>query len=63
MEKPKAEKPEQLLFSIADVCIETGFCYRTIHRKIQEGRIHSVRCGSAVRVPKAEVERILSKGF
>lgn len=60
MEKPKTEKE---LFSIRDVCNTTGKCYRTIHRRIREGKIAAVRLGGSVMIPRRELQRIVEKGF
>lgn len=54
---------EKELFSIKDLCDKTGKCYRTIHRRIREGKITVVRLGASVMIPKREVERILQRGF
>ena len=51
------------LYSIKDLCDKTGKCYRTIHRRIREGKITTLRLGASVMIPRREVERILSKGF
>ena len=51
------------LFSIKDLCNKTGLCYRTIHRRIGEGKIKVVRLGALVMIPRREVERILQRGF
>jgi excisionase family DNA binding protein len=63
MEEPKAEKPEKLLCDIGEVCAWVGMSYRSIHRAVRDGRIQSVRCGGAVKIPRREVERILARGF
>ena len=60
-EKTEAGKE---LYSIKDLCNITGKCYRTIHRRIQEGRISPViRLGASVMIPRSVVDRILAKGF
>jgi hypothetical protein len=51
------------LYSIKDLCNITGKCYRTIHRRIQEGKITTLRLGASVMIPRRVVERIVSKGF
>ena len=51
------------LYSIKELCSKTGKCYRTIHRRIQEGKITTLRLGASVMIPRREVERILAKGF
>ena len=51
------------LYSIRELCEKTGKCYRTIHRRILEGKITTLRLGASVMIPRREVERILSKGF
>jgi len=53
----------QELYSIKELCNKTGKCYRTIHRRIQEGKITVIRLGASVMIPRREVERILAKGF
>jgi hypothetical protein len=65
MEEPRAEKPkdERKLFDIRDVSAWAGMSYRAIHKAVRDGRIQSVRCGGAVKIPAAELEKILSKGF
>lgn len=60
MEKAETEKE---LFSIKDLCNKTGKCYRTIHRRIREGKITVIRLGASVMIPRREVQRILTKGF
>jgi len=54
---------EKELFSIKDLCDKTGKCYRTIPRRIGEGKITVVRLGASIMIPRREVERILAKGF
>jgi excisionase family DNA binding protein len=54
---------EKELYSIRELCLKTGKCYRTIHRAIKDGKIKDVRLGGSVMVPKREVERILARGF
>jgi excisionase family DNA binding protein len=51
------------LYSIRELCEKTGKCYRTIHRRIREGKITTLRLGASVMIPKAEVERIIARGF
>jgi predicted site-specific integrase-resolvase len=52
------------LYSIKELCNITGKCYRTIHRRIQEGKITPViRLGASVMIPRRVVERIVAKGF
>lgn len=51
------------LYSIKDLCEKTGKCYRTIHRRIREGKITTLRLGASVMIPRREVERICEKGF
>lgn len=51
------------LYSIKDLCDKTGKCYRTIHRRIREGKITVIRLGASVMIPRREVERIVTKGF
>lgn len=53
----------QELYSIKELCQKTGKCYRTIHRRIQDGKITVIRLGASVMIPRREVERILAKGF
>lgn len=55
---------EKQLYSVRELCAITGKCYRTIHRRIQEGKIGPVvRLGASVMLPRSVVERILTKGF
>ena len=56
-------KPDRILFSIKDVCAATGLCYRSIHRAVREGKIQSVRCGGAVKIPAGELKRVCERGF
>ena len=51
------------LYSIKDLCNITSKCYRTIHRRIREGKIKTIRLGMSVMIPRKEVERIVAKGF
>lgn len=51
------------LYSIPDLCTATGKCYRTIHRRVKEGKIKAIRLGASVMIPRREVERILQRGF
>jgi predicted site-specific integrase-resolvase len=65
-EKNKNEGIEvgKQLYSVRELCVVTGKCYRTIHRRIQEGKIGPVvRLGASLMIPKRVVERILEKGF
>lgn len=48
---------------LKDLAEVVGVNYRTIHRAVKLGKIRTVRCGSLLKVPKQEVERILAKGF
>lgn len=65
MGKPEAAITEAAkeLFTIADLARKTALTYRSIHRYIQLGRIRVIRCAGSVRIPKAEVERVIEKGF
>jgi excisionase family DNA binding protein len=60
MEKPEAERE---LFSIRDLCNKTGLSYRTLFRRVREGKIQSVKFGPSILIPKREFERVLAKGF
>jgi excisionase family DNA binding protein len=48
---------------LKDLAEVVGVNYRTIHRAVKKGTIKTVRCGSLLKVPQKEVERILTKGF
>ena len=65
MGEVRAEKPEpeKALFTIRELCAYLGLCYRSVHRAVRDGRIQSIRCGGAVRIPSTELQRLLTKGF
>ncbi len=62
IEMPQIETGKEL-YSIRELCEKTGKCYRTIHRRIREGKIATLRLGASVMIPRREVERIVTKGF
>lgn len=63
-ETGKGTEAGKELYSIRDLCNITGKCYRTIHRRIQEGKITPVvRLGASVMIPRRVVENVLAKGF
>lgn len=49
--------------TIKELSQRIGKCYRTVHRAAQAGKIKTVRFGGSRMIPRAEVERILTKGF
>ena len=49
--------------TIAELARRIGKCYRTIHRAVQQGKIKTIRFGSSRMIPRAEVERVLQRGF
>jgi excisionase family DNA binding protein len=49
--------------TIRELSQRTGLCYRTLHRRVKEGKIKSIRFGGSVLIPRREVERILERGF
>ncbi|MFZ0963667.1 MAG: helix-turn-helix domain-containing protein [Terriglobia bacterium] len=58
------KQPVQKEFdTIREFSQRIGKCYRTTHRAIKDGKIHAVRLGGSVMIPRREVERILVKGF
>jgi excisionase family DNA binding protein len=60
---PPAAKPEPDLYRVRDVAERLSLTYRTIHRAIKAKRIRAIRCGGAVLIPAAELQRIVAKGF
>lgn len=63
MSNTQPEKPERLLHSIKHGSAVTGLCYRTLWRYAKLGKIKTVRCGSSLMIPAAELRRICEKGF
>jgi excisionase family DNA binding protein len=49
--------------TIKELSQRIGKCYRTVHRAAQAGKIKTVRFGASRMIPRAEVQRILTKGF
>jgi len=70
-DKKKAEVPASLnarvegrdFATIKELSQRIGKCYRTVHRAAQAGKIKTVRFGASRLIPRAEVERILQRGF
>ena len=55
--------PERDMYRVRDVAERLSLTYRTVHRAIRSGRVKAIRCGGAVLIPKAEFERIVTRGF
>ncbi len=53
----------QELTSLRELAREARISYRTLHRYARLGRIKTIRLGALIRVPRKEVERILTQGF
>ncbi len=53
----------QELTSLRELAREARISYRTLHRYARLGRIRTIRLGALIRVPRKEVERILTQGF
>jgi len=53
----------QQLFRPREVAKITGLSLSFVKKLCAEGRIHCVRVNTAVRVPRAEVERIVAHGI
>ena len=51
------------LTSLQELAKEARISYRTLHRYARLGRIRTIRLGALIRVPRKEVERILTQGF
>ena len=49
--------------SLKQLAALIGTCYRTVHRAAQNNKIKTIRFQGLVKVPKREVERILTHGF
>jgi excisionase family DNA binding protein len=59
----KADTTLKEMSTLKEVAKAGGISYRTVHRYAKLGRIKTVRLGGSVRVPRKEVERILTRGF
>jgi excisionase family DNA binding protein len=58
------KKPEvKSLVSLKQLSKDLEVSYRHLHRAVKDGKIRTIRLGGLVRVPRSEVDRILSKGF
>ena len=57
------DKAIKELSTLREVAKAGGLSYRTVHRFAKMGRIKTVRLGRSVRVPRKELERILTRGF
>ncbi|HET8937700.1 MAG TPA: helix-turn-helix domain-containing protein [Polyangiales bacterium] len=59
----KAKKQVQtaaLFLTKAELAVATNTCERTISREIDKGTIKAIKIGSAVRIPKTELTRLLA---
>lgn len=54
---------EKEFHSLGELAQRIGKTYRTVHRAAQAGKIKTVRFGASRLIPRAEVERILQRGF
>lgn len=63
MKKVSPQVTQADFVGLRELAARVGVDYRTIHRATQSGKIQSVKFGSLVKVPRAEVARILAKGF
>jgi excisionase family DNA binding protein len=63
MQRLKPDAPAPAAYSIKVVAERLGLSYRTIWRGVREGRVKSIRCGGAVRIPAGELEKVCTKGF
>ena len=52
--------PEPLVYTVAEAAFALGVQSQTVYRMVRDGQIASVRLRDAIRIPKAEVERILA---
>jgi len=57
------DKTIKELSTLREVAKVGGLSYRTVYRFAKMGRIKTVRLGRSVRVPRKELERILTRGF
>ena len=60
--KPKP-LPDPELLRIKEAAAALGVAYQTIYRWVYEGRLHPVRLGRAVRIPKSEIKRLAQNGL
>jgi excisionase family DNA binding protein len=49
--------------TIKELAQMIGLCYRTVHRAAIHNKFKTVMFGASRLVPRAEVERILQRGF
>jgi excisionase family DNA binding protein len=61
--KKEVFEREKDFSTIRELSERIGKCYRTVHRAAQAGKIKTVRFGASRLIPRAEVERIMAKGF
>jgi excisionase family DNA binding protein len=54
---------EAEFFSLPRLAKRWDTSYRTLHRKVQEGKLRAIRLGALVRVPRTEVERVERHGL
>ncbi|HKI36470.1 MAG TPA: helix-turn-helix domain-containing protein [Gemmataceae bacterium] len=52
--------PTPKAYPVAYVAAALVLATKTVRRMIQRGEIHATRCGRAVRIPAAEIERLLA---
>lgn len=53
---------ESLLVSLADAAATLAICERTLRELIQQRRVRAVRIGRQWRIPRDELERLVSWG-
>lgn len=53
------ELPPKYAFSVFEVAELLGVNHKTIREQITAGRIHVTRLGRVIRIPRAEVTRLL----
>ena len=50
---------QRISFSIQEVAEQHGVCVKTVRRMIERGELRAFKFGTAVRIPKSEVERLM----
>ena len=61
VEAPK--EPDAEFFTLPGLARRWGVSYRTLHRKVQEGKLRVIRLGALLRVNREEVARVERHGL
>lgn len=62
-EREKQDAVGPAFASLTQISEWTGLSYRTVHRAAKAGKFRTVHFGGSVKVPRAETEKILRKGW